>query len=209
MGETLCCLFIYLFIPKSHYFLLYIAPFPQLKDRKTQTKQPVRFQRLLRVTNEIARKWKAKKALEWILQLFSQKVALPFHWKWKWMRLVQFWELKKHHSCPYTTKCTRFHTIFFTNRTPLSSITISYQFDWIWGNLIYVEPPSLSAKENAQKVEFVVLFKIKWKLFIQLRSGSLCSKRSNRWEEDLFVANQVSDMAAKQDEIRRNAREIF
>ena len=98
---------------------------------------------------------------------------------------------------------------FFTNRTPLNSITISYQFDWTWGDLIYMEPPSWSAKENAQKVEFVVLFQIKWKLSTQLRSGSLCSKRSNRWEEDLFAANQVSDMAAKQDEVRRNAREIF
>ena len=47
---------VYLFIPKLHYFLLYIAPFPQLKERNTETKQTVRFQGLLRVTNEIARK---------------------------------------------------------------------------------------------------------------------------------------------------------
>ena len=29
------------------------------------------------------------------------------------LRLVQFWELEKHHSCPYITKCTRLHTIFY------------------------------------------------------------------------------------------------
>ena len=76
-------LFIYLFIPKSHYFLLYIAPFPQLKERNTETKQPVRFQRLLRVTNEIARKWKAKKVLEWILQLLFPKGCFTFPLKMK------------------------------------------------------------------------------------------------------------------------------
>ena len=33
------------------------------------------------------------------------------------LRLVQFWELSKHHSCPYITKCTRVHTIFYTYYT--------------------------------------------------------------------------------------------
>ena len=31
------------FIPKSRYFLLYIAPFPQLIERNTETKLQVRF----------------------------------------------------------------------------------------------------------------------------------------------------------------------
>ena len=30
------------------------------------------------------------------------------------LRLVQFWELSKHHSCPLITKCTRVHTISYT-----------------------------------------------------------------------------------------------
>ena len=30
------------------------------------------------------------------------------------LRLVQFWELEKHHTCPYITKCTRVHTISYT-----------------------------------------------------------------------------------------------
>ena len=40
------------FIPKSRYFLLYIAPFPQLIERNTETKLQVRFQGLFKVANE-------------------------------------------------------------------------------------------------------------------------------------------------------------
>ena len=35
------------------------------------------------------------------------------------------------------------------------------------------------------------------------------SKLPNRWEEDLFAANQVPDVTVRQEEIRRNTREIM
>ena len=53
----------------------------------------------------------------------------------------------------------------------------------------------LSAKENAQKVEFYVSEKKKLNYSFSLDLGAC--KQPNRWEEDLVAANQVPDMAAR------------
>ena len=63
--------------------------------------------------------------------------------------------------------------------TALRQLPLDVNLKKTWGEPIHTEPPGLSAKENAQRVEFVV-FEIKEKPFIQLRSGSLFGKRTNQ-----------------------------
>ena len=58
----------------------------------------------------------------------------------------------------------------------------------------------LTAKENAQKVDLYASEKKKNKSKNKNYSFSLhleACKQPNRWEEDLVVANQVPDMAAR------------
>jgi len=121
----------------------------------------------------------------------------------------KFWSLYWNTHCA-NSNWARSLKITYANCAPLSSLTIIYQFDWTRDGGLFIRNPRVfklkSSKGNVQKVEFVV-FDIKWKLFIQLRSGSLFGKSSRRGY--LFTGNQVSDMAAMPDEIHWNTSEIF
>ena len=60
--------------------------FPGNKEATLKTKRPIRFQGLLKVTDQIAEKWKAKSITWQILQLLFPKLLL-FPLK-KWMNLI-------------------------------------------------------------------------------------------------------------------------
>ena len=67
------------------FFALNRIFFPANEDTIT-TKQPLRFQGLFKVTNQLARKWKTKSILWQILQLlFSKLLFFPHK---KWMNLI-------------------------------------------------------------------------------------------------------------------------
>ena len=68
------------------YFALNRIFFPANEEATLKTKQPIRFQGLFNVTNQIAGKWKTKSIMWKILQLLIPKLLL-FLPK-KWMNLI-------------------------------------------------------------------------------------------------------------------------
>ena len=68
------------------YFALNRIFFPTNEEATLKTKQPIRFQGLFNVTNQIAGKWKTKSIMWKILQLLIPKLLL-FLPK-KWMNLI-------------------------------------------------------------------------------------------------------------------------
>ena len=78
------------FIPELHHFLaLNRLFFPANEKATLKTKQPIRFQGLFKVTNQIAGKWNTKRITWQILQLLFPKLLL-FPPK-KWMNLISDW----------------------------------------------------------------------------------------------------------------------
>ena len=74
------------FIHESHHFLLKIASFFQ--EATLKTKQPIRFQSLFKVTDQIAEKWKTKSIMWQILQLLLTVYQLLLFPPQKWMNLI-------------------------------------------------------------------------------------------------------------------------
>ena len=68
------------------YFALNRIFFPANEEATLKTKQPIRFQGLFKVTNQIAGKWKTKSIMWKILQLLIPK--LSFFLPQKWMNLI-------------------------------------------------------------------------------------------------------------------------
>ena len=68
------------------YFALNRIFFPANEEATLKTKQPIRFQGLFKVTNQIAEKWKTKSIMWKILQLLIPK--LSFFLPQKWMNLI-------------------------------------------------------------------------------------------------------------------------
>ena len=68
------------------FFALNCIFFPANEEATLKTKQPIRFQGLFKVTNQIAGKWKTKSIMWQILQLLFPKLLL-FPPK-KWMNLI-------------------------------------------------------------------------------------------------------------------------
>ena len=68
------------------FFALNRIFFPVNEEATLKTKQPIRFQGLFKVTNQIAGKWKTKSIMWQILQLLFPKLLL-FPPK-KWMKLI-------------------------------------------------------------------------------------------------------------------------
>ena len=68
------------------FFALNRIFFPANEEATLKTKQPIRFQGLFKVTNQIAGKWKTKSIMWQILQLLFPKLLL-FPPK-KWMNLI-------------------------------------------------------------------------------------------------------------------------
>ena len=81
IGSNWCDLFTNrtIFCFKSHLF-------PSHKEATLKTKQPIRFQGLFKVTNQIAGKWKTKSIMWKILQLLIPKLSLFL--PQKWMNLI-------------------------------------------------------------------------------------------------------------------------
>ena len=71
------------------FFALNRIFFPANEEATLKTKQPIRFQGLFKVTNQIAGKWKTKSIMWQILQLLFPKLLL-FPSK-KWMNLISDW----------------------------------------------------------------------------------------------------------------------
>ena len=68
------------------YFALNRIFFPANEEATLKTKQPIRFQGLFKVTNQIAGKWKTKSIMWKILQLLIPKLSLFL--PQKWMNLI-------------------------------------------------------------------------------------------------------------------------
>ena len=68
------------------YFALNRIFFPANEEATLKTKQPIRFQGLFKVTNQIAEKWKTKSIMWKILQLLIPKLSLFL--PQKWMNLI-------------------------------------------------------------------------------------------------------------------------
>ena len=68
------------------YFALNRIIFPANEEATLKTKQPIRFQGLFKVTNQIAGKWKIKSIMWKILQLLIPKLLLFI--PQKWMNLI-------------------------------------------------------------------------------------------------------------------------
>ena len=68
------------------FFVLNHIFFPANEEATLKTKQPIRFQGLLKITNQIAGKWKTMSILRQILQLLFPKVL--FFPPKKWMNLI-------------------------------------------------------------------------------------------------------------------------
>ena len=68
------------------YFALNRIFFPANEEATLKTKQPIRFQGLFKVTNQIAGKWKTKSIMWKILQLLIPKLLLFI--PQKWMNLI-------------------------------------------------------------------------------------------------------------------------
>ena len=68
------------------YFALNRIFFPANEEATLKTKQPIRFQGLFKVTNQIAGKWKIKSIMWKILQLLIPKLLLFI--PQKWMNLI-------------------------------------------------------------------------------------------------------------------------
>ena len=68
------------------YFALNRIFFPANEEATLKTKQPIRFQGLSKVTNQIAEKWKTKSIMWKILQLLIPKLSLFL--PQKWMNLI-------------------------------------------------------------------------------------------------------------------------
>ena len=64
-----------IFCSKSHHF-------PSHWKRNTKTKQPIRFQGLFKVTNQITRKWKTKKPLCGEFCNFCYQLEKIKYWNW-------------------------------------------------------------------------------------------------------------------------------
>ena len=69
------------------FFALNRIFFPANEEATLKTKQPIRFQGLFKVTNQIAGKWKTKSIMWQILQLLFPKLLFPPPRK-KWMNLI-------------------------------------------------------------------------------------------------------------------------
>ena len=69
------------------FFALNCIFFPA-NEATLKRKQPIRFQGLFKVTNQIAGKWKTKSIMWQILQLLFTKLLLPPPKKKKWMILI-------------------------------------------------------------------------------------------------------------------------
>ena len=59
------------------FFALNCIFFPANEEATLKTKQPIRFQGLFKVTNQIAGKWKTKSIMWQILQLLFPKLLFP------------------------------------------------------------------------------------------------------------------------------------
>ena len=68
------------------FFVLNHIFFPANEEATLKTKQPIRFQGLLKITNQIAGKWKTMSIMRQILQLLFPKVL--FFPPKKWMNLI-------------------------------------------------------------------------------------------------------------------------
>ena len=68
------------------FFVLNHIFFPANEEATLKTKQPIRFQGLLKITNQIAGKWKTMSIMRQILQLLFPKVL--FFPPQKWMNLI-------------------------------------------------------------------------------------------------------------------------
>ena len=68
------------------FFVLSHIFFPANEEATLKTKQPIRFQGLLKITNQIAGKWKTMSIMRQILQLLFPKVL--FFPQKKWMNLI-------------------------------------------------------------------------------------------------------------------------
>ena len=64
------------------FFALNRIFFPANEEATLKTKQPIRFQGLFKVTNQIAGKWKTKSIMWQILQLLFRKLLLFLSKKW-------------------------------------------------------------------------------------------------------------------------------
>ena len=64
------------------FFALNRIFFPANEEATLKTKQPIRFQGLFKVTNQIAGKWKTKSIMWQILQLLFSKILFFPHKKW-------------------------------------------------------------------------------------------------------------------------------
>ena len=70
------------------FFALNRIFFPANEEATLKTKQPIRFQGLFKVTNQIAGKWKTKSIMWQILQLLFPKLLFPPPPQKKWMNLI-------------------------------------------------------------------------------------------------------------------------
>ena len=68
------------------FFVLNHIFFPANEEATLKTKQPIRFQGLLKITNQIAGKWKTMSIMRQVLQLLFPKVL--FFPPKKWMNLI-------------------------------------------------------------------------------------------------------------------------
>ena len=121
------------------FFALNCIFFPVNEEATLKTKQPIRFQGLFKVTNQIAGKWETKSITWQILQhLFPKLLLFPPK---KWMNFFWFEIILVISNSRCMLVWVWNHTYDFSrNCTPLSSITIIYSKSYLFQeNIIYTK----------------------------------------------------------------------